>query len=107
MKRILRAVIAVPLLSLIACADIADDGEAQISTEVSVVDPSPTGEPRVPGSGCSIVQFCNAPGPDGTRCVQQGCSLSTAMSECDREAHLICGTPVQPWIFVCKNPGCQ
>ena len=53
-----------------------------------------------PPAGCSIVQFCNAPGPDGARCLQQGCSLSAALAEWTAETRAACGTPVCPWIFV-------
>lgn len=54
-------------------------------------------------ANCSIVQYCNAPGADGTRCIQQGCSLSAALSECEVETYNVCGTPVCPWIFVDLN----
>lgn len=49
---------------------------------------------------CSIVQYCNAPGGDGTRCKQQGCSFWAAVYECEAETYNVCGSPVYPWIFV-------
>jgi hypothetical protein len=63
-------------------------------------DAAPVQDAITPAASCSIVQFCNAPGSDGTRCLQQGCSLATAQAECSREAPAVCGTPVCPWIFV-------
>lgn len=51
-------------------------------------------------AGCSIVEWCNAPGADGSRCKQQGCTLTAAISECESETRQFCGTPQCPWIFV-------
>src|SRR5262249_36534332 len=34
---------------------------------------------------CVIVQYCDAPGPDGTRCVQNGCNVQDALTECTIE----------------------
>jgi len=50
--------------------------------------------------GCSVVVSCNAPGPDGTRCRQQGCSLGAAKLECALESVSICGTAVCPVILI-------
>src|SRR4051812_44605580 len=47
-----------------------------------VSDSAPIEDAINPRAGCSIVQFCNAPGSDGTRCLQQGCSLGAALDEC-------------------------
>lgn len=66
-------------------------------------DATPIEDAINPRAGCSIVQFCNAPGSDGTRCLQQGCDLGTALAECSREAPAVCGTPVCPWIFVASD----
>lgn len=56
-------------------------------------------------AGCSVVQFCNAPGSDEARCIQQGCTLSNALAECDREIRDACDEPpLCPWLFV-KNNG--
>jgi len=66
-------------------------------------DASPIEDAIEPHAGCSVVQFCNAPGNDGTRCRQQGCSLGAALAECERESRAVCGTPVCPWIFVELN----
>ena len=49
---------------------------------------------------CSIVEFCNAPGSDGTRCRQRGCSLGAAENECKREARTVCGSARCPLFFV-------
>src|SRR5688572_11171600 len=78
-----------------AAAAISSD-EASSSEESSVDSPDLA-------ANCSIVQFCNAPGPEGTRCVQQGCDGPTAEAECVREARTICGPPVCPFIFVDLN----
>lgn len=58
------------------------------------------------GNGCSIVEWCNEPGSNGTVCRQVACDLATARQECSREAVQICGTVVQPFIIVCKNATC-
>jgi hypothetical protein len=54
-------------------------------------------------AGCSVVEYCNAPGPEGTRCRQQGCTFIAAMSECEQETAIVCGSAVCPWIFVASN----
>jgi hypothetical protein len=49
---------------------------------------------------CSYVQYCNAPGSDGTVCVfTNGCSRTTSINECVRETYDICGAPVRPWVY--------
>jgi hypothetical protein len=50
--------------------------------------------------GCSVVTTCNAVGPDGTRCRQQGCSLGAAVLECQLESFTVCGVAVCPVIFI-------
>jgi hypothetical protein len=72
-------------------------------TAGDVSDSAPIEDAINPRAGCSIVQFCNAPGSDGTRCLQQGCSLGAALDECSREAPAVCGRPVCPWIFVASD----
>ncbi len=60
--------------------------------------------PVQPQAGCSVVEWCNAPGADGARCLQQGCTLERALDECTAEARAACGTPVPcPWIFVASD----
>jgi hypothetical protein len=80
----------------------ADDPAASppVATASDALSTGPTQDAIQPRAGCSIVQFCNAPGTDGTRCLQQGCDLITALNECSAEAPAVCGTPVCPWIFV-------
>lgn len=52
------------------------------------------------GNGCSTVQYCNAPGQDGARCRQLGCSLDEALAECAAETPRVCGDPpLCPWAF--------
>jgi hypothetical protein len=48
-------------------------------------------------AGCAFVEFCNAPGSDGTRCVQQACSLAAARVECRSDTAFVCGSPTNPW----------
>jgi len=50
-------------------------------------------------AGCSVVEWCNAPGFDGTRCQQTGCSVSAAIAECRADVDFVCGNPICPWIF--------
>jgi hypothetical protein len=73
------------------------------ATASDALSAGPTGDVIQPRASCSIVQFCNAPGADGTRCLQQGCSLTAAQNECTTESINICGTPVCPWIFVASD----
>lgn len=98
------------LAMVAACAVDAPDPTDQASAGSWVADPA-AATPAEPVAGvaddgvsqavsCSIVQFCNAPGSDGTRCLQQGCSLGAAQDECSRESRSVCGTPVCPWVFV-------
>ncbi len=51
---------------------------------------------------CVVVQYCDAPGPDGTRCVQKGCDVREALTECSIEAPRECRI-VCPFVFV--GPG--
>src|SRR5215468_3006682 len=66
-------------------------------------DAVPVEVASAPATRCSIVQFCNAPGRDGTRCLQQGCGPVDALVECAREAPAVCGWPVCPWVFVARD----
>lgn len=52
---------------------------------------------------CVVVQYCDAPGPDGTRCVQSGCNVLDALTECSIEAPRACSRVVCPFVFV--GPG--
>jgi hypothetical protein len=70
------------------------------------VPDAPPGAPSdgaVPPVGCMVVQSCDAPGTDGTRCVWTGCSLPDALAECAREAPRQCPRIVCPFMFV--GPG--
>lgn len=55
-----------------------------------------------PPLGCVVVQ-CDALGPDGTRCVQTGCSVIDALTACSREAPRQCPRIACPFVFV--GPG--
>jgi len=52
---------------------------------------------------CVVIQYCDAPGPDGTRCVQTGCDVQDALTECTIEAPRECARVVCPFVFV--GPG--
>jgi len=54
-------------------------------------------------TACVVVQYCDAPGPDGTRCVQNGCDVIEALTECSIEAPRECSRVVCPFVFV--GPG--
>lgn len=71
---------------------------ATTTDEASIADP--VDDAVNPRASCSVVQFCNAPGSDGTVCEQQGCSLATARAECRAEVKTVCGTRVCPFEFV-------
>ena len=49
---------------------------------------------------CVVVQYCDAPGPDGTRCVQNGCNVIDALTECSIEAPRECARIVCPFVFI-------
>lgn len=67
-----------------------EGGTAEAASSTGPVDDAIT--PRV---NCSQVNFCNAPGSEGTQCkLLNGCSLLAAQNECKHEAPGICGTPL-------------
>jgi hypothetical protein len=59
--------------------------------------------PEQPQAGCSFVEWCNAPGADGSRCRQEGCTIAAAIAECESETRQFCGTPQCPWIMVASD----
>jgi len=89
---------AAPAASSPATADDPSDGQEVSSQAADTTDPS--ADVITPRAGCSVVQFCNAPGSDGTRCVQQGCTLEDAFVECLNETASVCGQASCPWILV-------
>lgn len=48
---------------------------------------------------CVYVQWCNAPGPNGTICrLRSGCvANTTTVNECIADTNAVCGGPVSPW----------
>jgi len=71
-----------------------------LSNEPSNAEPpSPESPAEIPPgeNGCTLVVYCDAPGPDGTLCRQEACSLEGAIADCDEDARYVCGTPVEPW----------
>lgn len=99
------AVSCMAAFAIALCGCGVDDSTTTPSQTAS--DPSTTasseGDLITPAVNCSIVQFCNAPGSDGTVCQQQGCSLASAKNECTTESQNVCGTPVNPWVFVSSS----
>jgi hypothetical protein len=49
---------------------------------------------------CTIVQFCNAPGSNGTVCQQKTCTLQAAADECVVDTNFVCGARVCPWKLI-------
>jgi len=85
-------------------ATLAASAAIPSSPDVEVASAAdPAGEVASLAASCSIVQFCNAPGSDGTRCQQQGCSLGAAENECKREVRTVCGSASCPLIFVTSS----
>lgn len=69
------------------------------STEETLIARS-AGDVAINATNCTIVQFCNAPGSDGTVCKQQACTLSTAATECVTDTNFVCGARVCPWKLI-------
>lgn len=64
-------------------------------------DPAAAGPVAQRGpTSCVVIQYCDAPGPDGTRCVQTGCNVQDALTECTIEAPRECARVVCPFVFV-------
>lgn len=80
--------------------DISLPGEA--SVEGNALAPF-LDDPASPSANCSVVQYCNAPGNEGSVCKQLGCSTSAALLECFTEVRNVCGTHTCPLIFVDLN----
>lgn len=76
--------------------------EGGASEEASIT--SPVEDVITPRVNCSQVNFCNAPGSEGTQCkLLNGCSLLAAQNECKREVPLssVCdGPPVCPFVII-------
>jgi hypothetical protein len=79
-------------------ADTSSDRTSSASDLASV-----PGEATTQADGCSIVEWCDKPGSDGTICRQRGCDVDSAINECIDEAWRICGTPTCPWTFIASN----
>jgi hypothetical protein len=76
-----------------------DDAEATVET--AATSQASTGvDDAAPAAGCAVVTTCNAAGPDGTRCRQQGCSVGAARLECELEAFSVCGAAICPVILI-------
>ena len=76
-----------------------EDAAATLETTASQVSTA-MADAAPAAVGCAVVTTCNAAGPDGTRCRQQGCSLGAAELECELEAVSVCGTAICPVILI-------
>lgn len=78
--------------------------ESATAPPAAASDPSTTASSEsdliTPRTGCAQVQWCDAPGSDGTVCQQLGCSLADSKNDCTALSTTVCGTPVNPWVFV-------
>lgn len=99
-----------------ACALDAEpeEGAPEWSAGESVLEPADevgqdeeaiASDAAAAGNGCSIVEWCNEPGTNGSICRQVACSVDAAKAECDRETRQICGAPVCPWILKTLSGG--
>ena len=77
-----------------------EDAEATLETTATSQDSTAMADAAPAAVGCAVVTTCNAAGPDGTRCRQQGCSLGAAELECELEAVSVCGTAICPVILI-------
>jgi hypothetical protein len=77
-----------------------DDAEATLETAATSQESTVVDDAAPAAAGCAVVTTCNAAGPDGTRCRQQGCSLGAARLECELEAFSVCGTAICPVILI-------
>jgi hypothetical protein len=115
--------IAVLTFTMSACA-VGPDGdplksEAESDIRSKVDDPSLTpadlsaeqdmiaastgtgaGDVTTNAVNCTIVQFCNAPGANGTVCQQKTCTLQAAADECVVDTNFVCGARVCPWKLI-------
>jgi hypothetical protein len=83
----------------------AGDSALEAAEEVTQDDESVTGDAAAAANGCSIVEWCNEPGANGSVCRQVACSTAAAYAECDREVRQICGAPVCPWVVKTLSGG--
>jgi len=90
-------------LSIAICFMMGCMTEVQTPSESSaseqLADPALVNDAEAAGHGCSVVEWCDAPGSDGARCRQLGCSFQEAFDECIAETQRVCGTPKCPWMF--------
>jgi hypothetical protein len=77
-----------------------DDPEATLETGATAQASTGTGDAAPAATGCAVVTTCDAAGPDGTRCRQQGCNLGAAELECQLEAFSVCGGATCPVILI-------
>jgi hypothetical protein len=77
---------------------VADQSSATRGTVSVETAANAVGAAAAQANGCSIVQWCNAPGPDRIICVQsKNCSDAATFAECAIEVHDICGARGCPW----------
>lgn len=76
----------------------ADVAPAWVGPGVAPADGTPgeSVDGAVEKAGCVHIQWCNEPGPVGTVCIWDSCSLAAAVRECTADANAVCGGIVQP-----------
>ena len=97
---------------LVGCAEESGAQEEELLAAEEAGDSEAVDGDPADKAGKSYVQYCNAPGDNGTVCRQQGCSgdacyaqEAAAISECRSEVRSVCGSPVQPFFIVFKADG--
>src|SRR5262245_47482837 len=101
------AAVVTTLLTAALIAACSGGGESDETDEVPAVEQSeselaigtPGGDLEL-RSGCSHVEWCNAPGAIGTQCFHERCSTEDAIAECRRETRSICGRATCPWVLI-------
>jgi hypothetical protein len=77
----------------------ADDGTIQQVTKLTASG-APSADEGAPApadadkSGCTHIQYCNAPGPDEVICItnDKSCTRQARLNECFSDADYVCGS---------------
>lgn len=89
----------IPGLELWTVVEAGSEDTAPAEAALLEGDDGVPGESRdgvVEKAGCVHIQWCNEPGPVGTVCIWDSCSLGAAVDECTRDAIAVCGRITQP-----------
>lgn len=80
-----------------------DDDEIDVRAfskdELTEAVPGESPDDPLAAGDCVYVQWCNAPGPNGSICrLRSGCVYNAAtVNECIADTNAVCGGPVYPW----------